>query len=228
MSAYKLEMDAFQKFVRGERIPLLWMALLGIKSIAMLFEGALRLIPGGIGITLRYFYYKPFLKHLGKNVIIDAGVYLNGARNISLGDYCWIDVNTRIEAYLGPVTIGKRVHVAPGAIIAAREPVIIKDYAGISAGAKIYAGSEAPIGGRRMSGPMVPEEHKAVRAKAITMEKDSFVGANSILLPGAMLAEGCVVGANCVVSGPLEAYGIYAGNPLRKIRVRETVNVPDL
>ena len=227
-SNYNLEYQAFSKFIRGERIPVTYLIVLTLKSILALLEMCIRYIPGGFGYTIRYLYYKIMLKKMGKNVLIDVGVFLNGTKNISIGDYVWIDTGCRIEAILGEVKIGKRVHIAPYAIIAAREPVIIHDYVGIGAGAKIYANSERPFGGKRMSGPMIPEEYKAYYSKKIVLEKDSCLGTGGVLLPGAYIGEGAVVGANTVVKKKINPYNIVAGSPPRVIGKRDKVTVPEL
>ncbi len=227
-SPYDIEYQAFSKFIRGERIPVVHMAILILKSFLTLFEMCIRYIPGGFGYVIRSIYYKTLLKKIGKNVLIDVGVFLNGTKNISIGDYVWIDTNVRIEAMLGEVRIGKRVHIAPNVIVAAREPVIIGDYVGIGAGAKIYANSERPFGGKRMSGPMIPEEYKAFYSKKIVIEKDSCVGTGAILLPGAYIGQGAVVGANTVIKKKIEPYDIVVGLPPRVIGKRDKVTVPEL
>ena len=99
---------------------------------------------------------------------------------------------------------------------------------GISAGVKIYANTEAPLDGKRMSGPMIPERYKAFLSKPVTLRRDSFVGANSVLLPGAELGEGAVVGANSIVSRPVEPWAIVVGPSARVIGRRDPVTVPDL
>lgn len=225
---YELEYKAFDKYITGKPIPIGYMVILGLKSFVSLFEMLIRYIPGGFGYMLRYWYYKCMIKHMGKNVLIDVGVFLYGTKNISIGDYVWIDTGVRLEAMLGEITIGKRVHIAPNAIIAAREPVIIHDYVGIGAGAKIYANSERPFGGKRMSGPMIPEKYKAYYSKKIIIGKDSCVGTGSVLLPGAGIGEGAVVGANTVIKKEIAPYDIVAGLPPRIISKREKVTVPDL
>mgnify|MGYP000344632619 CR=1 FL=1 len=50
----------------------------------------------------------------------------------------------------------------------------------------------------------------------ITIENDVWIGATSVLLDGATLEVGCVVGACSLVRGSTDPYGIYAGNPLVK------------
>jgi acetyltransferase-like isoleucine patch superfamily enzyme len=55
----------------------------------------------------------------------------------------------------------------------------------------------------------------------IVIGDDVWIGANCVFLDGAKVGTGCVVGAGSVVRGALEAYGIYGGNPLRKLGERE-------
>lgn len=227
-SNYDLEYRSFSAYIRGKDIPLSDFIVLVGKSLFALVEMAIRYIPGGFGYVLRSEFYRYFIKSMGDHVFIDTGVQLFGLKNISIGDYVWIDSGVRLEAMLGEISIGKRVHIAPYAIIAAREPVIIEDYAAVGAGAKIYANSERPFGGKRMSGPMIPEEFKAYHSKKIVLGKDSCIGTGSVLLPGAMIGEGAVVGANSVVTKPVRAYDIVVGAPARSIGKRSKVTVPEL
>lgn len=45
-----------------------------------------------------------------------------------------------------------------------------------------------------------------------------WIGARSLVLKGARIEEGVVVGAGSVVTGRLAAHGAYAGNPARRLR----------
>jgi|TARA_Y100000310_G_scaffold26762_1_gene25525 acetyltransferase-like isoleucine patch superfamily enzyme len=51
----------------------------------------------------------------------------------------------------------------------------------------------------------------------ILVEDDVWIGANCVILDGARLLEGCVIGAGSIVSGEIPAYSVNAGNPLRQI-----------
>ena len=51
----------------------------------------------------------------------------------------------------------------------------------------------------------------------ITVEDDVWIGANCVLLDGAVLRRGCVIGAGSVVRGDVPAYSVNAGSPLRVI-----------
>ena len=201
--------------------------VLSLKSLLEILEMAIRYVPGGLGYKIRSLYYRLRLRKIGKNVLIDTGVFLNGPRNISLSDFVWIEANSRIEAMLGEVSIGRRVHIGPFSIIYAREPVTIGDYVDLSSFVRIYSSSEHPVDGKRMN-VLMPEEWKGVIAKPITLHKDSFVGTGSVLLPGAELGEGAVVGANSVVSTPVAPQFVVWGVPARVIGKRAKVTAPDV
>jgi virginiamycin A acetyltransferase len=55
----------------------------------------------------------------------------------------------------------------------------------------------------------------------IVIEDDVWIGANCVLLDGAILRRGCVIGAGSIVRGEVAAYTIQAGNPLAVIGKRE-------
>jgi acetyltransferase-like isoleucine patch superfamily enzyme len=54
----------------------------------------------------------------------------------------------------------------------------------------------------------------------IVVEDDVWIGANTVILDGAIIRKGSVVGAGSIVRGELAANTVYAGNPLRVIRQR--------
>ena len=55
----------------------------------------------------------------------------------------------------------------------------------------------------------------------IVIEDDVWIGANCVLLDGAVLRQGCVVAAGSVVRGELAAYKVYAGSPVREVGQRQ-------
>lgn len=50
------------------------------------------------------------------------------------------------------------------------------------------------------------------------MENNVWIGRVSILLPGTVIGNNVVVGANSVVSGILKSNSLYAGSPVRYIK----------
>jgi acetyltransferase-like isoleucine patch superfamily enzyme len=51
----------------------------------------------------------------------------------------------------------------------------------------------------------------------ILVEDDVWIGANCVILDGAKLRRGCVVGAGSIVRGEIEPYTVNAGQPIKLI-----------
>lgn len=51
----------------------------------------------------------------------------------------------------------------------------------------------------------------------VTIGKNSFIGAGSIILPGSHIGDYCIIGAGAVIKGTIEDYSIVIGNPAKKI-----------
>jgi len=86
--------------------------------------------------------------------------------------------------------------------------VLIGRHVAINSGCVFYTGNGITIG-----------DHVAIAANC-TFEADVWIGANCVLLDGALLRQGCVVAAGSVVRGELAAYMVYAGSPLRPVGER--------
>jgi len=55
----------------------------------------------------------------------------------------------------------------------------------------------------------------------VVIEDDVWVGAGTVILDGAILRRGCVVGAGSVVMGELESYTVNVGCPAKCVGSRE-------
>ncbi len=54
--------------------------------------------------------------------------------------------------------------------------------------------------------------------EAIKIGNNVWIGRGCIILPGTIIEDGVIIGANSVVKGYLRANGIYAGAPLKMVR----------
>jgi len=220
---------AFDCMRRGRSIPfgvLLKVALYGVFVEPIIY--LVRFCPGSVGIQLRVWGAKLTMRHIGKCSFIEFGAIIQGPENIRVSDYVLIDRFVDLDARGGEITIGRRVHIGPGAEIAGLGGVFIGDYAAVGSNAQVLSHSEAIDGGKRMSGPMIPEEIKGMKTAPVRLEKDSFVGAGSVILPGVTLGEGAVVAANSLVIADVKPWQVVMGVPARPVGRREPVNVPDL
>lgn len=61
---------------------------------------------------------------------------------------------------------------------------------------------------------------KFLYGHCIDIKDHVILGANVVVLPNVIIGEGAVVGANSLVKDYLDAWGIYAGTPAKKIGER--------
>jgi len=180
-------------------------------------------IPGNI---LRYHVYKKRLRHLGESSIIDQGVIITSPWNVSIGDHSFIDKYVIIGGEKG-VSIGRRVHIAQNCLIQGGGFVKIGDYVGIAAKSMIFSATDTIYGGKRI-GPMIPAEYQNPRfRKPVIIEKDAFIGAGCIVLPGVKIGEGAVVGAGSLVTRDIPPWKVAVGSPAKPIKDRPKINLPD-
>lgn len=158
-------------------------------------------------------------KSLGTNVTIHRMSNVVFPKNISIAS------NVRIDGFCtiigsGEIEIGNYVHISPYCLVAGRGGVRFMDFAGLSSGVRIYTTSD-DYSGASLTNPTVPEEYTNVHMKEVVLGKHVIIGSNSVILPGVHVGEGSAVGALTLVTRSLDAWGIYSGNPLRRIKDRK-------
>jgi len=226
-----LQLSAFLEFRETGNISLKYLIPLFLKAIFTDIPFAVfKYWPGPVGFKLRQLLYKRISHAFGKNVLIAHGIEIPYPKSITFSEYCFIDHHVTLDSIAGSITIGKRVHIAPYAMIIGIGGVEVGDYVGIGSFARIYSHSEAPIDGKRMSGPMIPESMKGMITAPVILKKDSLVGTGAVILPGVTLGEGAVVAANSLVLAHtiLKPWCIYAGIPARLVGLRSRVKLDDL
>lgn len=124
------------------------------------------------------------------NSLISSHVELLG-NNITIEQGVFINRHVTIDASGAEIIIGKNVHIAQNTLLLTRSHQI--------------------------------GEHPELRCgefkdAPLHIGKGAWVGANVTVLPGAHIAEGCVIAAGAVVANPTEPNGVYAGVPARRIK----------
>lgn len=159
-------------------------------------------------------------KAIGRNVQISKSCTIIGLPNIELGD------NVRIDGYCsiiaagsGFVRIGSFVHVAGYCGIYAGHGFTMDDFSGLSAGVRVYTGTD-DYSGRSLTNPTVSPKYTNVRTGQVILRRHVIVGTGTVILPGVVAAEGAAVGALSLVTGALDAWTIYAGSPLKALKER--------
>ncbi len=157
-------------------------------------------------------------RSVGKHVRVHSRASLYHVENISLGDHVRIDDFAVIVA-TGPVDVGNYVHVPNFCFIGAGMGVVLRDFTTLAPGVQIYTKSD-DYSGRRLTGPLVPARHAGGRAGLVVLNEHVIVGANSVILPGCTLGEGCSVGALSLVKEDTKPWTIYAGVPVKALKER--------
>lgn len=157
---------------------------------------------------------------LGENIQISDRASFYGTERIALGSNIRIDDFCVISAGLGRIEIGNHVHIAVGATLIGGGKITLCDFVGISSKSSVYSSND-DYSGAALTGPTLPSEFTNVRHSDVFMGKHVIVGAGSVILPGVTLEEGVAVGALSLIHKRCEAFGIYVGNPARRIKERK-------
>jgi acetyltransferase-like isoleucine patch superfamily enzyme len=162
--------------------------------------------------------------NIGTDVVVDANTKITRPELCTIGNHVAIDWGFYCTTQL---TIGDYVHISPNvAVIGGQKTgLTVEDFCFISVGSQMICGSEL-FQGAGLIGPLIPEEyvdHQDLRP--ITLERFSGACANSVIMPGVVLAQGSVLGANSLLKTSTEPWTIYAGNPARPVKSRSSTNM---
>jgi len=137
---------------------------------------------------------------------------------IRVGPHSVIDsfVKVKPAGGSGDLIIGEHVAINSGCVLYTGHGIRIGNGVAVAANCTFapvnhaYADRSRPI-----------REQGFLQSKGgIVVEDDVWIGADCVLLDGAILRQGCVVAAGSIVRGDLQAYIVYAGQPLRVVGVR--------
>ncbi|WP_431777436.1 acyltransferase [Ottowia caeni] len=157
---------------------------------------------------------------VGKNVQISDRASFYGVGRISLGSNVRIDDFCVLSAGVGGISVGNYVHIAVYSSLIGAGKISLSDYCNISSRVAIYSSND-DYSGAAMTNPTVPSEFTGVTHADVLLGKHVIVGSGSVILPGVTLEEGVAVGALSLVQKCCQAFGVYAGNPARRIKERK-------
>ena len=157
---------------------------------------------------------------VGENVQISDRASFYGASRIVLGNNVRIDDFCVLAAGVGGILIGNYVHIAVGSTLVGAGNITMLDFSGLSSRVSIYSSSD-DYSGVTLTNPTVPSEFTGVVHADVMLAKHVIVGSGSVILPGVTLEEGVAIGALSLVNKRCEAFGIYVGNPIRRIKERK-------
>lgn len=135
------------------------------------------------------------LIEIGEDVVVDAFVKIKpagGVGDVRIGPRCVL--NSGVVIYTGNgVTLGADVLLAANVVLAPTNHE--------------FAARNVPI----------REQGFQPSRGGIVIEDDVWIGAGSVVLDGAVVRRGAVVGANSVVRDEVAPYSVAVGSPLRVV-----------
>lgn len=171
------------------------------------------------GIRIPLETLRNHLRSVGADVKVYRRCRLVHPELITLGDHTQIDELVHIFAGTG-VTIGCHCHLAFGSSISGGGSCEIGDFASVAAGVRLITGTELANGGG-LTNPTVPAEFRSVSRSFVKVGEHALIYTSAVVLPGVTIGAGTVVAAGAIVHHDLKPWGIYAGNPLVQIGVRD-------
>jgi acetyltransferase-like isoleucine patch superfamily enzyme len=157
---------------------------------------------------------------VGANVMISDRASFYNCAMISIGNNARIDDFCVLAAGAGGILVGNYVHIAVGSTLIGAGKITMSDFSGLSSRVSIYSSSD-DYSGTTMTNPMVPCEFTGVTHADVFLGAHVIVGSASVILPGVTLEQGVAIGALSLVRRDCKAFGIYAGNPARRVAERK-------
>jgi acetyltransferase-like isoleucine patch superfamily enzyme len=151
------------------------------------------------------------------SALADIEPSVRGSRLV-VGDETVIDSFVRIKfaGGTGDVIIGRGCVLNSGTVIYSGHGVSLGDNVLIAANCTLAPTNHQFADRTR---PIRSQGFRPGRG-GIVIEDDVWIGCNSVLLDGAVLRQGCVIGAASLVRGEVPAWAVAAGNPLKIIGAR--------
>jgi len=208
------------------------------ESIILLFSG----IPGALGFFLRKIFYPNLFKKVGKGVIFGRNITIRHPKKITIGDNTVIDDNVVLDAKGEKnegIQIGENVYIGRNTILSCKEgSIYLEDFCNISANCMLLSETEVRLGkfcflagqcylvaggNHSFKDISIPIMFQPSYSKGgITVGEDVWLGAGVIVLDGANVGKGTVVGAGAAVTESLPEYSVAFGSPAKKVKNRKT------
>lgn len=160
------------------------------------------------------------LRKFGDNVLISRYAQIYNPQNITIGN------NVRIDDFCivsggSFINIGDYIHIGSHCGLWGNHGITMRDFTNISSGTKLYSESDDFMG-NFLIGPTIPNKYRNnVLNREIILSKHVIIGANSVVLPGVHIGEGCAIGALSTVNKDCIDWQIYGGSPVKIIGHRK-------
>jgi virginiamycin A acetyltransferase len=139
--------------------------------------------------------------------------------NLLVADNVLIDsfVKIKFVGGVGDISIGERSFINAGCVLYSGNGIVIGKNVLIAANCTF-----APVNHEyKIKNKLIIEQRFKPSKGGIIVEDDVWIGAGVIILDGAFIKKGAVIGAGCIVSGVVDEYAVCTGNPIAVIKYRQ-------
>jgi len=135
--------------------------------------------------------------------------------SIYIGPDCTVHTGARLLAAGGSISVGRNCTVNPGCIL--------YGHGGLSIGTDVRIAAYCIFvpANHRFEDHTKPICRQGETREGIRIGNDVWFGAGAIVLDGVFVADGCVVGAQSLVTRSTQPLGVYFGSPARRVRERD-------
>ncbi len=157
-------------------------------------------------------FLNPFIHHKGKGSLIRRRTRMDVLpfKRFSLGDESTIEDFATINNGVGDIIIGDRTRIGLGCTLIG--PVKV--------GNDIRLAQNIVMSGlnHNYENVTIPITQQGVSTAQITIEDETWIGANCVVLPGVTIGKHCVVAAGSIVTKDVPPFSVAAGNPARILK----------
>ena len=142
----------------------------------------------------------------------------------SKGNKLTVHDNVMIDSFVKIKFVGGNGNVAIGENSFINSGCVLYSGNGIKIGSNVLIAANctlAPVNhAYELKDKTIIEQRFKPSKGGIIIEDDVWIGAGVVILDGAFIKKGSVIGAASIVNITTEEFGIYAGNPLKLIKYR--------
>lgn len=178
-----------------------------------------------VRIDTGVYFQNPQYISLDDNCWIDKGVMILAGADKSSRPRRFVE-NNLFPLTRGMVHIGRNVHIGLYSVISGIGGVYISDECTFSSGVKVYSFShhfrsdEFPSDKNFGFGSLIEYDKQYMIEGPIFMDRNVGVALNAIILPGVSLEKDSFVAINSVVMSSFKENSLIAGNPAKRVTDR--------
>ena len=181
-------------------------------------------------MVLYTYWISPEFLSVGHDCSIEKMRSLIGGKCISIGNNCSIGFNSQLTAhesfrdgsYSPRIEIGNNVSLGDYIHVTAINSITICDGVLTGRWVTISDHSHGHVEPEEMS--MAPNYRELFSKGAVYIGKNVWIGDKASIMPGVTIGEGCIVGANTVVTKDVPPYSVVVGSPAKIVKTLKVNN----